>query len=88
MTHNQWESSQERKARTFDCGLNPGLDQGEGLQGITRDQALVTELDEPDGNVCGIKPEIFRVAALANAPVSDGGCAHTDCQNLLPKGWA
>ena len=34
----------------------------------------MTELDEPVGNMCGIKPEVFGVEAFATAPVTDGGC--------------
>ena len=35
---------------------------------------LLTELDEPVGDVGGIRPEVFRVEAFATAPVTDGSC--------------
>ena len=59
------DASQERKAGTFDGGLHPGFDQGEGLERVARDGAFVTELDQPVGNVCGIKSEVFGIEPLA-----------------------
>lgn len=34
----------------------------------------MAELDEPVGDVCWIKPEVFGAEFLATAPVTDGGC--------------
>ena len=34
----------------------------------------MTKLDEPVGNVRGIKPQIFGAEFLAPAPVTDGRC--------------
>ena len=44
------------------------------MERVTRNEAFVTELDEPFRNVCGIKPEVFGTEFLATAPVTDGGC--------------
>jgi hypothetical protein len=67
------DASQEREAGAFDGGLHPGFDQGECLERVARDQAFVTELDEPVGDVCGIEPEVFGLSFLQPAPVTDGG---------------
>jgi hypothetical protein len=47
------DATQEREAGAFDRGLHPGLDQGEGLQRVARDEAV--------GDVCRIEPEVFRI---------------------------
>src|SRR6478609_374954 len=45
------DASQEREARTFDRGLHPGFDQGEGRERVARDEAFVTKLNESVGDV-------------------------------------
>ena len=66
------DTSQEREAGAFDGRLHPGLDQRECRERVARDEAFVTELDKPVGDVCGIKAEVFGIEPLATAPVTDG----------------
>jgi hypothetical protein len=67
------DASQEREARSFNGRLDPGLDQGEGLERVTRDEAFVTELDEPVGDMSRIEAEVLWTEFLAPAPITDGG---------------
>ena len=67
------DAAQEREAGAFDGGLHPGFDEREGLERVARDEAFVTKLDEPVGDVCGIKPEVLGIEPLATAAVTDGG---------------
>ena len=70
------DPAEERKAGAFHGGLHPGFDEGERLQGIARDEALVTELDEPVGNVRGIQPEflsrgtVFPITGTSACPAA------------------
>jgi hypothetical protein len=43
------------------------------LERVAWDEPFVAELDQPVGDVCGIKAEVFGVESFATAPVTDGG---------------
>ena len=56
-------------------GMGPAFDQGEGSQGLPRDEPFVAEPDEPVIDVGGFQAEVLGIELLEAAPVADADVA-------------
>ena len=67
------EAIEEGEGVAFHERVRPAFDQGEISRGFLGQKPLVTQADQPVGNVLRVEPEIFGPQLLAAAPV-----AHAD----------
>jgi len=66
------ETVEERERIAFDQGMGTAFDQGQFLQTILGEQALVAQADEPVGHVVRVQADVLGFEFLAAAPEVDG----------------
>ena len=66
------QAVEERERVGFDQRVRPAFDQGQCRRGFLGQQPLVTQADEPVGNLVRFQPDVLGLELLVRPPVADG----------------